>query len=130
MTFFNPREEIKQELEKILPGSFSNLENIEDFGQEKACHVLKVLIENSCLATNVGVITAGRELTKRVPKSFLIKNIESQIESSLDLSDEWDYRRLLELLDIVLPELTNKYVQIGLKMDGDIKEAAEDWFYG
>jgi hypothetical protein len=47
---------------------------------------------------------------------------------SLNLTDYWEYRRLLELADLLDVGLVQRLIPLGLKSDDpDVREAAEDY---
>jgi len=64
---------------------------------------------------------------KRIPGSWTHSYLPEAIEKELDLSDAWEFRRLLELLDEVAPSISSHYARDGLQKGGELEEAARDW---
>ena len=64
-----------------------------------------------------------------MPREWVIANVDRAVEAALDLTDYWDYRRLLEMLIIIKAhDSFNRYIANGLaSTDYDIREAAEDF---
>jgi hypothetical protein len=63
-----------------------------------------------------------------MPRAWVLEKIEQVAAKSLDLSDYWEYRRLLELADLLDQGLVRRLVLLGLKnSDDDVREAAEDY---
>jgi hypothetical protein len=59
-----------------------------------------------------------------LPRALVLEHLERVAASALDLTDEWEYRRRLELAELLDVEL----VRVGLASnDPDLREAAEDW---
>lgn len=58
----------------------------------------------------------------------MLEHIEQVAIAALDLSDYWEYRRLLELAELLDPGLLQRFVSLGLgNPDPDVHEAAEDF---
>ncbi len=94
-------------------------------GKEK---ILKDSLSDACQASYVPAIEKGREKILLLPKEWVIKNIHSIATEILDLSDEWEYRRLLELYEKLDKNLLINLINTGLRSDNkDIKEAANDF---
>jgi hypothetical protein len=81
----------------------------------------------ACQPTGITLILQGREQVLALPREFVLANIESLAANSLDLSDYWEYRRLLELAKILDFDLLQRLVAWGLvSTDPDVLEAAMD----
>ena len=90
--------------------------------------VLSELLGTACQSQNEANVTLGRKAISRISHDWLLKTAPEVIESTLDVSDYWEYRRLLELLSLSAPELLPVYIQRGLASgDTDVREAAEDF---
>jgi hypothetical protein len=62
-----------------------------------------------------------------MPRHWVLEHMASVASAALDLSDDWEYRRLLELFDLLDPELLRRFVLPGLSSaDPDVRKAAED----
>ena len=82
----------------------------------------------ACKAQHIGRIIQGRIEVLAMPREWVLKEINSGINTTLDLNDSWEYRRLLELLKMLDCAILNEYILIGLQnTDSEIKEAASDF---
>ena len=73
-------------------------------------------------------ITRGRKEILALPRDRVLEAIECLAEETLLLSDEWEYRRLLELYRKLDERLLQRLVARGLtSADAEIREAAEDF---
>lgn len=63
-----------------------------------------------------------------MPRGWVLAHIERAAADVLDLADYWEYRRLLELSELLDLALTQQLVPLGLRRsDPDVREAAEDF---
>ena len=73
-------------------------------------------------------ITRGRTEILALPRARVLEVIESVATETLPLSEEWEYRRLLELYRELDAGLLQRLLTGGLASDdADIREAAEDF---
>jgi hypothetical protein len=90
---------------------------------------LRSAVQLACQPTYVPRIVAGRQSVLAMPRDWVLENIERVAEEVLDLSDEWEYRRLLELADLIDAGLVHRLAALGLRSDdSDVREAAEDFW--
>ena len=91
-------------------------------------NLLQSAVSRACQPTFVPSIMEGREAVLLLPRKWVLTNIERVANETLDLSDYWEYRRLLELYSLLDPALVERLVIEGLKSDDpDVLEAAEDF---
>jgi hypothetical protein len=89
---------------------------------------LKTALQLACQPTSAHLIVDGRNLVLAFPREWMLKNIESAAVNSLDLSDYWEFRRLLELAELLDAALLQRIVALGLaSIDSDVLEAAQDF---
>ena len=82
----------------------------------------------ACKPSNVGRIVAGRQQVLGMPRPWVLEHIEPVAAEVLELSDYWEYRRLLELAELLDAELLRRLIPRGLSSsDPDVREAAEDF---
>jgi hypothetical protein len=85
-------------------------------------------IRLACQAQNAGRIVAGREQVLALPRAWVLERIEQVAVEALDLSDYWEYLRLLELAELLDERLVQRFVTLGLDSgDPDVREAAQDF---
>ena len=90
--------------------------------------ILKKYLLEACQASYVPNITKARNKILELPKEWLVNNINSVATGLLNLSDEWEYRRLLELYKMLDEELVLQLVSAGLKSSNpEVQEAAKDF---
>jgi hypothetical protein len=62
------------------------------------------------------------------PRQWVLGTLIEEASKILDLSDSWEYRRLLELADLIDQELVQQIVKLGFSSkDEEVREAAEDY---
>jgi len=90
---------------------------------------LKASVEKACQPTYVPFIVEGRAEVLGMPRAWLLENIEWIADDALHLADYWEYRRLLELYEVLDARgPINSLIARGLlSTDEDVREAAEDW---
>jgi hypothetical protein len=89
---------------------------------------LREAVELACKPQNASRIVTGRKQVLAMPRQWVLERIENVAAESLDISDEWEYRRLLELAAILDAALLQRVVALGLGCDDpEIQEAAEDF---
>jgi hypothetical protein len=89
---------------------------------------LRAAIQLACQPQNAWRIVAGRQQVLAMPRAWVLRWIEQVAAESLDLSDYWEYRRLLEVAEMLDTDLVQRIVAIGLSsVDPDVRKAAEDF---
>jgi hypothetical protein len=89
---------------------------------------LAAAVRRACQPSHVPSLVKGREEVLQFPRAWVIANIETIADHHLDLDDEWEYRRLLELLAQLDTPLRARFVQRGINSaHPGIREAAEDY---
>lgn len=89
---------------------------------------LRAAIQLACQPQNAGRIVAGREQVLAMPRAWVLEQFEQVAAEALDLADYWEYRRLLELADLLDAELVQRLVPMGLgSSEPDVRETAEDF---
>jgi hypothetical protein len=63
-----------------------------------------------------------------LPRAWVLERIEQVAAEAIDLADYWEYRRLLELAELLDAGLVHRFVRLGLDSeDPDVREAAQDF---
>jgi hypothetical protein len=118
----------REELEEISLGlseAFHRVSSLPDSDAERA---VESLLRRACGATHERLITLGREYLLEANRPWLVSRIERLAESSVNLKDEWDFRRLLELYQMLDQALLARLVEVGLRSSNPaISEAAQDF---
>lgn len=119
----------KSELEVKSPQLPSNLANIAILPEHIAHEAVAAILRRGCQSANVRNILLGRAAAAEIPRDWLLGHIEAVAERTLNLDDEWEYRRLLELYDLLDPRLATRLVKRGIENRNDeVQEAAKEYF--
>jgi hypothetical protein len=90
---------------------------------------LREALKLACECQHIRNISAGRERVLALPRAWVLENIEQAAFESLNLADDWEYLRLLELADLLGDQgLADRLVAFGKKSTNpEIRETADDW---
>src|SRR6516162_3035092 len=95
---------------------------------EPSRDAFRSVLQLACQPQNVGRIMAGRKQVLALPRAWVLERIEQVAAEALDLSDDWEYRRLLELAALLDPGLVQRFVRLGLGGGNPhVREAAQDF---
>lgn len=95
---------------------------------EPALNALRSAVQQACCPQNAGRIVEGRQQVLAMPRPWVLECIGLIAEEALDLTDYWEYRRLLELLALLDSGLLQRFVARGLtSTDAEVRETAEDF---
>ena len=59
----------------------------------------------------------GRKYIAKIPKQWLQEHLLTVVKEYFDYTDDWNYRRLLELVKEQIPELLNDIIDINSDTD-------------
>lgn len=119
---------LKKRLEDIDGFKYDNIKFLEQYPITTAEQALRILLESSCLGQNCVPIQLGRNKLKEVNKFWLQKHLIRVASSCINFSDEWEYRRLVELVIEVIPELKDEILRIGVDSENeDVREVVYDF---
>lgn len=120
--------ELNLRLETLLPGLSDSLSNIATIDPEIANRALGLLLDHACKAQNAGVITWARTALTEMPEWWLEMHLRPVAEAYINFEDEWEYRRLIELLRACCPNLITHFIQFGLASGKqEVRDSAEDF---
>ncbi len=118
-------------IDEISPKISKNLGTVTQLPESIGVKILSVIISYACQPQNIGLILIARKIFKKIQPEWVNNYIDKAIEMRLNLQEEWEYRRLMELLSASIPELPGKlekYITLGLASSNvEVKEAAEDF---
>lgn len=102
----NWREELlKQELYEVNGFLIEELYNISTYEDQVSEKVLSILLQWACYGQNESGILFGREQIATIPKKWLQEHLLTVVKNYFEYTDDWNYRRLLELVSKQVPEL-------------------------
>lgn len=121
-------KDICDAINKITDEGYNNIKSLNELPIDKAREILSTLLKFACKGQTHAYINISRKLILQIPLNWLLDNFIIVVETTIDLTDEWEYRRLLELASYISKELLKWGVDIGLNSkDTEINEAAEDF---
>lgn len=93
-----------------------------------ASEVIGTLLSWACQPTNVLPITIARDCLKQFPVEWVSPKIKQTVFRFIDITDDWDFRRLLELCDLISIDLLKWAITLGAdSTNPDIIEAVDDF---
>ena len=89
---------------------------------------LREAVEQACQCTYAPKIVAGRHQVLAMPRAWVLEHMERVAVECLDLSDDWEFRRLIELAQLLDVELVRRLIPLGMgSTNPEVVEAAEDF---
>ncbi len=117
-----------EQIQSINNFPYEDIKILDKYPLDVSKQVLKVLIENSCLGQNYGSIDISRKKINEIDKAWLNQYLLEVASMCIDCSDEWEYRRLVELVILLLPELKQEILKLGAESENEeVKEVVEDF---
>ena len=117
-----------EDIEAVQVGCYNDIHNLHKYPKEISGQILGKLIEWACQPQNVTAIILARKKIDEINKDWLKLCLLDVAGEYIDFSDYWEYRRLLELVVQVLPELRTAALELcGDSEDEDIREVIEDF---
>jgi len=118
-----------RKLDSFGDGLSGDLGSVRAFGDKVAEDVLRFLVECACRSQSSDAIEQGRRGLQSLPRVWLFERLVEVSRSALDLDDEYELRRLLEvcvLLDDA--DTTRRFVEAGRhSRNPDCSETAEEF---
>ncbi len=91
-------------------------------------NVLSILLKWACYGQSMPGIMMGRGKIAEVPKAWLKARLPDVVKRDFDYSDDWNYRRLLEVVVATVPELKDTILAINAETtDEDLIEVINDF---
>lgn len=117
----------KQQMNAFQEGLWQHLEAVPTLEPQTRDAVMRYLLELACQAQNINNIMLGRNALLSLPRDWLVQTIECYAEFLLELEDEWEYRRLLEVYEQLDDTLVHRLALRGLTSpDSEIQETAHE----
>ena len=120
---------IIKEINIISEGIFDDVKNLDKYPLDISKQVLRVLIRNSCLGQNCGPIEIGRKKIGEIAnREWLVKHFMESADEDINYSDDWEYRRLMELVMLHVPELKEEVLVRGKDSENEeVREVVEEY---
>jgi hypothetical protein len=120
-------DDLHRKLDSIYPGASSRLDQIDELPASAGKIIVNTLLKQACESQHMGHILSARKALLTMPRVWLSGVLPDAIRDVVVLDDEWEYRRLIELLKDLNPPLFDSYINYGIATgDGEIYEAAAD----
>ena len=117
-----------EEIQRINNFPYEDIKSLDKYPLDISKQVLKVLIEHACQGQNYGPIMLGRKKIDEIDKAWLKQYFIEVASMCIDYSDEWEYRRLMELVVCVIPELKQEVLKLGVQSENEeVREVVEDF---
>ena len=121
-------DKIQKQLKEKGIQSFAALADIDTMPVSCAEQAVKILLEWACYGQNDAGILLGRSLLGHIPKQWLRKHMISVVREFFDYRDEWNYRRLMELVILLIPEEKDTFLALNANSDdSDLLEVVDDY---
>jgi hypothetical protein len=119
---------LEKKFARYRQGAIDDLEQIDTWPESEGNAVLSVALSDACQAQNFHVLTEARQAMMRMPREWLLANLPAQIGKTLDLDDEWEFRRLLEVLEEHSEAMCRIYVaKAQVSKNPEILELAQEY---
>lgn len=107
---------------------YFNVDEILKLPNDVSSEIVMILLSYGCEAQNELPITVSRECLKQFPAGWITEKIMRLVFRSINLYDEWEYRRLLEIAELISDDLLEWVISIAhYSKDPEIVEAAADF---
>ncbi len=121
-------ERLRQELYKINGFLIEEICNISTYEEQVSEKVLFILLQWACYGQNESGILFGWDQIAKIPKKWLQEHLLTVVKNDFEYTDDWNYRRLLELVSKQVPELTEDVLLINSDTyNPDLLEVIEDF---
>lgn len=117
----------RRRMDTFRDGLWKRLDTVPTLDPQTRDAVLQYLLELACQSQNIANISLGRMALLTLPRHWVLGTIERTAEALLDLEDEWEYRRLLELYQLLDRTLVHHLVALGLTSPNRaVRETAQE----
>lgn len=118
-----------EKVNKTLDSIYDDISHLDKYPLSVSKKVLGILIQNACVGQNCGPIELGRKKIGEINnRDWLIKYFMEVADENIDYSDEWEYRRLVELVMLCVPELKECVLAKGENSENaEVREVVEDY---
>ena len=119
--------DVRAKVDSVHPDASGRLDRIDELPDSAGKMLVNILLAEACQSQHIGKIMAARKVMLTLPRAWLSRVLQDTIKEVVDLSDEWEYRRLMELLKDLQSNLYKTYIDFGIAAgSGEIFEAATD----
>lgn len=124
----NHDELLRKKIESEVPDALRDLEYPDRLSDTQGRKIVSIVLGFACCAQSVGAIEAGRRIFGRLPEKWTENHFAEVAMTAVDFDDEWEYRRLLELLRIMNSKEMPVCIDVGLRSENsEIVEIAKEF---
>lgn len=121
-------EKLRAELFEVDGFQMDEISNISTYEDCISERILYILLQWACYGQNETGILFGREQIAKIPMQWLEKHLMTVVKNDFEYTDDWNYRRLLELVSKQVPELMEDVLLINSDTNNpDLLEVIEDF---
>lgn len=119
----------RADLEQCAPGLHDDPDGAPALNGAVARRALGCVVEAACTSQNMHRFSLARAFMRRLPSAWVARHIRYAIDDKLDVNDEWEFRRLLELLaGAEQRRVLVHFIKVGRESTNEeVKEAAEEF---
>lgn len=119
---------IKNKMNEISPNIYDNCDRILEISTDAQNRILQYLIECSCQGQNIAPIQLARKQLRDIPSEWMKEKIPVIAEVVIDFDDEWEFRRLSEVIEEFIPQLSHWLIsKVEDSNNDEIHEAVIDY---
>ena len=106
----------------------SDIQQVVHETDDISSEIIKALLFYACNPTHIALITYSRKCLSQLSSEWLCIKIKNLVFQSVNIYDDWEDRRFLELSEIISKELLDWGISIAIfSTNPEIVEAAEDF---
>lgn len=123
--------------EKNISGSINKIANKEIYFNTDeilkepdiiSTAIIGELVSWACTPTNISPISIARNCLKQFPIDWVSSKIKKTALGVININDDWDYRRFLELSEIISSDLLKWAIKLNEKSNNtDILDTVNDF---
>jgi hypothetical protein len=122
------RENFLEKISKIDGVSLANLPELTFANNTAAINALDSILDHGCKCQNELNILLGREFLSKFSLQFLEQHLIQRASTVLDFSDDYEFRRLCEAVELIDRSLLEQVLVFGDSIDNaEIREAISDY---
>jgi len=128
MTMSQYEQSFRKRLGEFADGLAEDISGLHFLNKEIQEDVFRFLLKLACQSQGSEALRLGGQGIRALRPPWVLERIEAAAEVVLDLSDEYEYRRLLELAETLDDDLLKHLVKRGQESDDEeLRETAEEF---
>lgn len=107
---------------------YFHADEIMALSEDASSEIIGILLSYGCQGQNVLPIMISRECMQQFPVEWVSEKIRQKVSVSIDINDDWEYRRFLELCELISIDLLRWAISLNENStDPYIAEAVDDF---